>query len=78
MKKLQKKTSFRVVFFRATEVPKIRDKIENLPDRVKDKNLELQTIPGLMKETTKLLDHVVKLRETLSGPRTGVNIMDSL
>lgn len=64
--------------FRAAEVSNRRARIETLTDEVEATNLELQTMPGVLEEATKLQSEPAKLRKAVVKDKANVAVMSGL
>lgn len=63
---------------RLAEVSKLWEKIGTLTAEVKAKDLELQTMPGLVAEATKLRSMVNELRKAVAKNEENVLVMSGL
>lgn len=64
--------------FRATKLSKILEKIEKLCNEAMAKDLELQTMPGLVEEATILGSQATKFREAVPKNETSIAAMNDL
>lgn len=64
-----------MVSLRAVDISGHPDEIDTLTDEVKAKDLELQTVLGLVEEATNLQSNVAKLREAVAEDKVKVAFM---
>lgn len=68
----------RVVSLRVVEVSELREKIDKVTDDVEAKDLVHQRIPGLIAETSMLLEETIKIREVAKKGEANVAVLGDL
>lgn len=78
VKRLYEQARLRVVSLHAVEMSELREKMDKLTDEVEAKDLDLQTMSGLVEETATLQVEVGKLLEVAKKVKANIAIVIGL